>query len=255
LLFLSKFLPLFIYPLGLITLLIAVSSYFAWRKRSWLQFPLILALFLLLLTGNRWISNALLASLERQNLPQYLPPAEAIVILGGGTYSAIAPRPMVEVSEAGDRILYGTKLYREGKAPWVVVTGGRITWLSQGQAEARDMENLLTFLGVPHEVIIEEPLALNTYENGLNVKKILEQRGIKQVLLVTSAYHMPRAKLIFQKLGIDFIPAPTDFRIEGGQDAQITMGTILINLIPNGDYLAQTTLALKEYLGLIFYAL
>lgn len=254
-LFLSKLLPLLIYPLGLITLLIAISSYFAWRKRSWLQFPLILALLLLLLTGNRWVSDALVASLERQNLPPYLPSAEAIVILGGGSYSAIPPRPMIEVSEAGDRVLYGAKLYREGKAPLLIVTGGRITWLSQGQPEAKDMASLLEFFGVPPRAIVEEPLSLNTYENGVNVKKILEARGIKQVLLVTSAFHMPRSKLIFQKLGIDVIAAPTDFRIEVGQTEQFTLGTILINLIPNVDSLAQTTLVLKEYLGIFLYAI
>jgi uncharacterized SAM-binding protein YcdF (DUF218 family) len=66
---------------------------------------------------------------------------------------------------------------------------------------------------------------------------------------------MPRSKLIFQKLGIDVIAAPTDFRIEVGQTEQFTLGTILINLIPNVDSLAQTTLVLKEYLGIFLYAI
>ncbi len=72
-------------------------------------------------------------SLESQNLPQKeIPKADAIVILGGAVLPAVPPRPWVEVSEEGDRVLYGAKLYREGKAPRVILSGGRIDW--QGEA-------------------------------------------------------------------------------------------------------------------------
>ncbi|MFM7579622.1 MAG: YdcF family protein, partial [Microcystaceae cyanobacterium] len=114
--------------------------------------------------------------------------------------------------EAGDRVLYGAKLYREGQAPWVIASGGRISWLSGGSPEAQDMAELLTFLGVPPDNILQDPLSLNTEQNAKNVQKIVQEKGLKKLLLVTSAFHMTRAQLIFTKLGMDVLPAPTDFR-------------------------------------------
>ncbi|MFM7192980.1 MAG: YdcF family protein [Microcystaceae cyanobacterium] len=249
--FFSKILPaLFLYPLGWLTLLLSGSLYFAWKQRSWLQIPLSLALAILFISGNFWVSNALLIQLERQNLPQLpLPSADAIVILGGGVYSPTPPRPMTEVNEAGDRVLYGAKLYREGQAPWVITSGGRISWLSGGSPEAQDMAELLTFLGVPPDNILQDPLSLNTEQNAKNVQKIVQEKGLKKLLLVTSAFHMTRAQLIFTKLGMDVLPAPTDFRgLEPA--ANFNVATVLLNLIPNSEALALITLIIKEYVGI-----
>src|ERR687885_464669 len=198
-LFLSKLLPLFLYPLGLACILMVVALVMWWRRSRWVPLPVAFALIVLLLASNSWVANGLVRSLEWQHLPpKELPTADAIVILGGATKSAFPPRPGVDLSEEGDRVLYGGQLYREGKAPVVIASGGRIDWRSGGPSESADMVQILKTLGVPSSAILQDPTSLNTHENAVNVRQIMKERGIRRVLLVTSAMHMPRSLRIFQ---------------------------------------------------------
>ncbi|MBD1923063.1 YdcF family protein [Microcoleus sp. FACHB-831] len=257
-LFLSKLLPLFFYPLGLACLLMIVSLVVLWKRPRWTPLPIVLALLVLLLGGNGWISDSIVRSLEWQNIPTTpLPTADAIVVLGGATKAAFPPRPAPDLSEEGDRVFYGAQLYREGKAPIVIASGGRIEWKGSGPPESGDMAVILETLGVPKEAIIEEPRSLNTYENALYVRQILQEKGIKRVLLVTSAMHMPRSLLIFKRQGIEAIPAPTDFLVTEADinETSSTPQAILLNAVPDADNLYKTTRALKEYLGRVVYSL
>ena len=254
----SKLLPPLFYPLGLACFLLAVAWFGSWKQSSWVQIPLALALGILLLGSNGWVSNALLQSLEWQYLPSgKLPTADAIVLLGGSTKSPTAPRPMVEVSEQGDRVLYAAKLYQQRQAPFIIASGGRIDWLTEGRPESADMAELLQLMGVPATAIIQEPNSLNTYQNAVQVKKILEKQGIRRVLLVTSALHMPRSLQIFQRQGIDAVPAPTDFWISQAevQAPNRSFQSVILNLLPDVNNLARTTQALREYIGLGVYRL
>ncbi|MBZ8181576.1 YdcF family protein [Oscillatoria salina IIICB1] len=254
-LFLSKLLPLFIYPLGLACLLLIMALVMWWRRSRWTPIPISLALLILWVASSGWMSAALVRSLEWQNIPRgELPTAEAIVLLGGATKPPTPPRPMVDVKDEGDRVLYAAKLYQEQKAPIIVAAGGRIDWRDGGQSEAEDMAELLKMMGVPSRAIILEPDSLNTYENAVNVRKILEDRGIKRVLLVTSAIHMPRSVLIFQRQNFEVIPAPCDFLIAKPSGQRTTEGTIL-NLIPDSERLVNSTRAMKEYIGMVIYRL
>ncbi|MBC7971900.1 MAG: YdcF family protein [Verrucomicrobia bacterium] len=257
-LYLSKLLPLFFYPLGLTCVLLLVSLVLLWRRSRWTTLPIVLSLLLLLGGGNGWVSEWLVRSLEFQQLPRItIPQADAIVILGGCTKPASPPRPWVEVSEEGDRVLYGAKLYREGKAPRVILSGGRIDWKGGGPAESDDMAQLIATMGVPKSAILQDPTSLNTYENAVNVKQIMAAQGIRRILLVTSAMHMPRSLLIFKHLGMDAIAAPTDFNTteRDWQEIQGSTEAIVLNVLPEADRLQRTTRALKEYLGLVVYRL
>ena len=257
-LFLSKLLPLFLYPLGLACVLMVVALVMSWRSPRWVPVPIALALIVLLLGSNSWVANSLVRSLEWQQIPEKeLPTADAIVVLGGATKSAFPPRPAVDLSEEGDRVLYGAQLYREGKAPLVIASGGRVDWRGGGPSESGDMAEVLETLGVPTSAILQDPSSLNTYQNAVNVRQIMKERGIQRVLLVTSAMHMPRSLLIFQRQGIEAIPAPTDFLVtkqeieEPNNSPQAT----LLSLLPDADRLQNTTRVLKEYIGTVVYRL
>lgn len=255
-LFLSKLLPLFLYPLGLTSLLLLVGLIIAWKRPYLALFPMGMSLFILLIASNAWISSLLMQSLEWQQIPQEeLPEAEAIILLGGSTRVPTPPRQTIEITEAGDRVLYAAHLYKAGKAPLIIATGGRIAWLKNAPPEADSMKNLLVEIGVPASAIIEETQAVNTYENALYTKEILKQRGIKKSLLVTSASHMPRSLRVFQKQEIDVIPAPTDFLVTklDWEQLQGTPQATLFNLLPNAENLKQTTQAIKEYIGIVVY--
>ena len=256
--FYSKLLPLFLYPLGIACLLMLVALVTLWKRPRWAFAAIALALIILLVGSNGWVSRSLVRSLESQNIPAgELPNVEAIVILGGSTKPAFPPRPSVDLSEEGDRILYGAQLYQQKKAPLVVVTGGRINWSGSGPSESEDMATILNLMGVPTAAILQEPDSLNPYENALNVRKLLDARGIRRVLLVTSAIHMPRSLLIFKRQGIAAIPAPTDFLVADNElrEIQATPQSTLLNLLPDADRLHHFTRALKEYVGLVVYRL
>lgn len=257
-LYLSKLLPLFLYPLGLACLLLLLALVTIWKRPRLAILPIGLALILLLGSSNGWTTGWLVRSLESQfasatNLPQ----ADAIVVLGGATKSAMPPRPWVEVSEAGDRVLYGAKLYREGKAPQLILSGGRISWNGDGQAESADMAELVEMMGVPKTAILQDPESLNTRQNAVNVKQIMQANGIRRILLVTSAMHMPRSLAIFRKLGIEAIPAPTDYLLtsDNRETIQRSPQAIALNLLPDADQLKDSTQAIKEYIGIWVYQL
>lgn len=258
-LFLSKLLPLLIYPLGLACLLIGLSLVLLWRRPAWAALSLSLALALLVLSSNSWTATALVRSLEWRHLPPAdLPRADAIVVLGGSIKPATFPRPWVDLAEEGDRVLHGVRLYQAGKAPLIIFSGGRITWGSPNpRSEADDMVELATALGVPAAAMVKEPRSLNTYENAREVKIILRDRRLNHILLVTSALHMPRSLAIFKKQGIVATPAPTDFQIVADSLtlAQTTWQGRLLSWVPQTDNLHSLTRSLKEYVGLVIYRL
>lgn len=256
-LFLSKLLPLFVYPLGLACLLLIVSLFTVWKRPRLTAAIVGLALVLLVVGGNGWVSNQLIYSLERQYVPTSLPNADAIVVLGGAIRSQLPPRPWVDVTESGDRPIYGAQLYKQGKAPLVILSGGRIDWQGGGPPESADMAKLVEAMGVPASAILQDSTSLNTYENAVNVKKIMAERKIQQILLVTSAVHMPRSMQIFKKLGIDAIAAPTDFLVaqEEIELAQNTTQGKLLSLIPESENLYRFSRGLKEYIGSLIYRL
>ncbi|MBW7885258.1 MAG: YdcF family protein, partial [Caldilineaceae bacterium] len=156
---------------------------------------------------------SLVRSLEWQYLPPAeLPRAEVIVVLGGGTRSQAYPRPIHEIGEAGDRLLYAAYLYHQGVAPHLLLSGGVVAVDGPAlQPEAEAMATLLTLLNVPHDALWLEPRSRNTHENAVETRKLLEPRGINRIVLVTSAMHMLRAVAIFEKQGFEVVPAPTDF--------------------------------------------
>lgn len=257
--FLSKFLPLLIYPLGLACVLIILALVFSKRRRVRTA-ALWAALIVLWLGGNRWVSSSLTRSLETQyRPPETFPKVEAIVVLGGGTESSGSPRSGVELNGAGDRLLQAARLYREGAAPTVLLSGGNITWLgNRPSTPAEEMEEILLFLGVPQEALVLQTKSQNTYEDAVYSAEILRAKGIEEVILVTSAAHMPRSVALFEKQGIKVIPAPADFNVPDYEWQNLWQGnfaTQVINFLPNAGSISQTTSSLKEYIGIWVYKL
>lgn len=257
-LFLSKLLPLFVYPVGLSLLLLIAALIFHKRRRVQLT-CISLAVALLFFFGNEWVSHRLVSSLEWRYLPSgELPQAEAIVLLGGGTRPQLPPRPISEMNEAGDRIGYAAKLYHEEKAPFIVVSGGFIEFFGSTVPESDAMKELLMAFGVPEEDIVLESRSRNTYENAVYVREIADEQGFNQILLVTSGLHMPRSVAIFELQGFEVIPAPVDFLAtweEEGRTTDVGWDGWLLKLIPNSERLDFSTRALREYLGMVVYRL
>ncbi len=256
--FASKFLPLFIYPLGLTWILLVLALLL--RKRpGWQRAAILLTIAVIWIAGNNWVATALERTLEWQYLPpEEFPEVDVIVVLSGGTEPALYPRSTVEVGSAGDRVIYGAHLYHQGVAPHLLVTGGSVPYLGERVPESQLMAELLMMLGVPESAIWQESVSRNTYENALYSYEYLQEKGIRRIVLVTSAFHMPRSVMLFEQRGFDVIPAPTDYHITEEGWARLWEPhflTQLFNFFPTASNLSSTTHSLKEYLGLLVYRL
>jgi len=257
--FLSKLLPLFVYPLGLASMLLlyALTLRHRHKQRTGLIIAAVLILWLSSTTG---FSSMLARSLEyRYPSQDDYPIADVAVVLGGGTEPAAMPRQSVEVNGAGDRVLFAAQLYRQGKANKLLLSGGEITWLNEGNTTpAEDMAALLTSIGIPEDALILEVESKNTYENALYCKEKLDAIEVNRILLITSAMHMPRAVALFEKQGIEVIPVPVDYSTtedESPPDGASRILRKIMDIIPQSGNLSLTTNALKEYLGYFVYQL
>ena len=257
-LYLSKILPVFIYPLGLaITLL--VITLLLYRSPRWQRIGVTAGLGILLIASNTWVPTILTRNLEWQYFPQEsYPLSDVIVVLGGSTDSAQYPRQIVEIGGEGDRILYAAHLYHEGIAPNLLLSGGYIPWISERDPPANDMAEILGKLGVPKEALWFETESRNTYENARFSRQILSNKGIDRIILVTSAMHMPRAVALFEKQGFEVIPAPADYNITQADWVRLWEPSLirqLLNFLPSVSNLSATTSALKEIIGILVYSL
>ena len=257
--FLSKLLPLLVYPLGFSLLLLCLALYWLKRHPKRARIAIASSIAILWLSSTPLLRNALISNLEQENLPpENLPSADLIIVLGGATRSPTPPRPWVDLSEEGDRIIHAARLYQQGKAPKVLVSGGRIGFFGAESSEAEDMAQILEFMGVPSESIIQEPNSYNTRENAIYSKAVLEEQDLApenlDILLITSAMHMPRARRIFEKLGMAVTPAPTDFLIVKSESPSDSRAR-LISLLPQAQNLHFVSRAMKEYIGLFVYRL
>ena len=243
---LTKFLTWLASPLVIALLLGLFAWWKAYRGR---RRGAVLGLALAVLSLLVWSSTPFYGwfgfSLERQYPPcraEDLPKADAIVVLGGGMeWSRDLPYP--DMNGAADRLWHAARLYKAGKAPVVLPTGA---W------EDASSVPLLLDLGVPAAVIRAETASRNTAENARFTAELLARMGCgRRVLLVTSAWHMRRAQLLFERAGLEVIPAATDY------EATIVHARpdrwSLQDWLPNPDALNRNTGILKEYVGYWVY--
>jgi len=172
----------------------------------------------------------------------------AIVLLGGGLYEKAPEYGGVDSlsNHAMMRTIYATKLARQSGMT-VITTGGAV--LSETtEPEGVVMRRWLMEFGVTETAIVVEAMARNTWENAANVKAILEKNGFHKALLVTTAWHMPRAVQVFESHGITVIPAPCYYKVE---DEPYDLRSYL----PRWNVLADSCDGLHEYLGLLWYRL
>jgi uncharacterized SAM-binding protein YcdF (DUF218 family) len=176
--------------------------------------------------------------------------AAAIVLLGGAGVPA-GRTPFPETNFSADRILHAARLYKMGCAPYIIISGGKYQNKSYNGSEARTDAVLLTSLFcIDSSRIILEEKAGNTHEHGIYLDSLFKQRGLsKRIILVTSAYHMPRSVKVLRKYGFNVFPAPADFYTGTGSAFYN-----LSDLLPNMDYLFVSTIAWHEYLGIAVYS-
>lgn len=250
--FISKLLPVFVYPLGVASLLAVLALVVLRRWRGTARALLVLALAVLWVASAPAFSQWLLWQLEGQNpaVPlDALPPASVAIVLGGAIGQPIPPRAEPDLLESVDRVVDAARLYRAGKVGAVLVTAGNLPWQTSALPEAELIAALLEELGVPRSAITVETASRNTFENAANVIDLFREKGWTDGLLVTSAFHMPRALAVFRRAGVPVTPAVSDVR------THFPFIESPLDLLPDASALSKTTDAMKELVGLLVYRL
>jgi uncharacterized SAM-binding protein YcdF (DUF218 family) len=215
----TKLLSLLVYPLTQVFLLQVLALLILWRGRRRTALIIMVAgLAWFYLVSTEVFGGRLMHYLERPYPPvaaEALPEADVIVLLGGGVHSRKSPQVLGDLNRWSDRLLFATALYKAGKAPMIVLSGGGPDGRPTESALSRD---ILQVMGVPVASLLLEQNSRDTYGNALHTAPLLRQRGWERVLLVTSAFHMRRAVALFAAQGITVIPAPTDHFVDRHDD-------------------------------------
>jgi uncharacterized SAM-binding protein YcdF (DUF218 family) len=174
----------------------------------------------------------------------------AIVVLSGGRVQPPGDPDASEWIDA-DRFYGGIELYKAGKAPLLIFTGG---WSPRQRGAKPEGDVLMVYateLGVPRDRILATGRVVNTDAEAHAVAALLAGRvaggATPRVLLVTSAFHMRRARMLFARAGVETVPFPVDFRVSEGKVFT------LVDVLPNAVSLKQTETALHELYGMLFY--
>ena len=244
---LSKALPHLVYPSSLVLLLfsIAYGLLLVGRRRG---ATILMSLsFVIIVLGSLPIVSSIYQRHEQLYTPISIaetPRVDAIVLLGGDV--SIPTPPRIETEVRGNRVIHSMRLYHAGKAPLVIITGGNVFPQEGLKAEAEYTAALLEELGVPRDAIVVEGISRNTRENSIETAKILTERKLKLILLVTDAFHMPRALSTFRTLGINATPSASSISGELKHPE-------LLDWIPSLDGLNTLRSLIHEYLGILVY--
>ena len=248
--FITNFIAAFLLPPLSLLLLLALGIILLYRRPR-LAKTLIFASFgLLWIASTPYFAEGALHLLEAQttslniSLPDGQPQAaDAIVILGGGTYfhaPEYAGQDTISYTTLV-RLRYGAKLQRETGKP-ILVTGGKPLGNSVSEAQQMRM-SLEQDFHVP--VRWTENESDNTFENAYHSFRILQQAGTRRIYLVTHAWHMPRAATVFRRAGFEVVEAPTAFTTRYRTD--------LLTFLPRPESLEDSKIFIHEVIGLLWY--
>ncbi|MCS6968975.1 MAG: YdcF family protein [Cytophagales bacterium] len=202
--------------------------------------------------GNPWITNEVFLWWETPPMPfaEIQKGYQVAIVLTGVTQDSKSPKDRVYFMRGADRLLYAIRLYKENKIKKIVISGAYIDKLSPFVAtEANSLRSICKMAGIPKEDILTEERSMNTYQNAVFTAKLLKEHRLdhNKCILVTSAFHMPRAVLCFRKQGIEVLPFAADFYSE---DRFYDIGRILL---PSTTALDRWGILFKEWVGIATY--
>ena len=249
--FLSKLLPLAVLPLGLSLILLVVGLIGRWR------WPVIVSLLLMWVFSLGLVSQGLWRWLEapwQRRAATAAPRADAIVVLSGGRLPAPGAARVSEWHDP-DRFLAGLDLYRAGKAPRLLFTGGASPVLPGQSPEGQSYLQEARQLGVPAAAMASTPPVVNTAGEAIAIRQLLQRSqssaASPRILLVTSAFHMRRAQRLFERQGLQVLPFPVDFQARGRWAGPLWRDPT--QWLPSARALDDSSRALRELIGRLVY--
>ena len=245
--YLHKILPTFVLPIMLVIIVILIGLIKNKKKLIYI------AIGVLYILSTPIFSNNFMKLVEGSGHNNYRKPisaidsADAIVVLSG----------MLGINEVGDstyiewgdpdRFFGGIALFKAGKAQKLVFTGGKMPWDKAKKTEGDVLKEYAISNGIPSEKIFVTKDVENTADEAVAVSALINPS--KRIILITSAFHMYRAKRLFEKQGFIVIPYKVDFKASGNN--QVTF----MDFLPSAINLELTEIGIREIIGRIYYVI
>ncbi|SHK60381.1 Uncharacterized SAM-binding protein YcdF, DUF218 family [Selenomonas ruminantium] len=240
--YLLKFGASWILPPGIFFLALWYVAWRLYKKREKGLAGMLAALvFVFYLLCTSLVSERVMGALEATYTPPENPQGDVIIMLGGG---AFPDTPDVSgqgtlCSSPANRLLTAARLQRKLDLP-IILSGGQV--YSDSGPEAVIAKRILMDLGVPEEKIFVEGRSINTTQNARFSKEIMQEQGFTKPILVTSAFHMRRSVLNFEKCGVEVTAYPADYRVNTRHDFHYN------KLKPSTSALEDNVLVMQEVL-------
>lgn len=239
--YLHKILPLIASPLGLLVVLMLLSILL---RRIWFTH---LALVLLLVFSLPLTAHLIWRNLESTYPYKHVDQVahhDAAVVLSGMLSGFQSDHGYVLEWGDPDRFFAGINLIQSGKVDHLIFTRGKIPW-GNSPPEGEQLRLKAIEMGVSESQIHLTGVAANTAGEAKQVKQLMVQKGFKSIILVTSSFHMPRSKLLFDKAEIASEAFPTDFKANSGLS--------WLSFIPSAGAFDKTSSGIREYIGRFYY--
>lgn len=244
--FLSAVASIVLSPFNWIVVLL-IAAYFI-RKKNQKKVFIILSVCLFLVFGNHWLLNGYVDKWQ----PGMVSPTSLSLYSCGivpGGFASPAENNGGYFNASADRFIQAVKLYKMGKIQHLLISGGNAKTDNPAFREAAWVKNELIQFGVPDSLIFFEDHSNNTNENAINSKRILDSLHLlPPYLLISSAFHLPRAKITFQNAGLPVDAFPCNY--SEGMDS-----FSWDDLLPRPSVLLDWDRYLKEAVGYFWYKL
>jgi uncharacterized SAM-binding protein YcdF (DUF218 family) len=247
--YLSQFLSFLAMPLTIISILIVIGALYA--RKKWGKISLWTGIMLLWFFSNQFIANQAMLTWEHDfKAFDEIKTHEIGIVLTGVTNLSKTAYDRTFFQKGADRITHALQLYRMGKIKKILITGGQGLNPTNPNTEAKLLKDFLLMTGVPESDVMIEESAKNTRENALFTKEYLEKNGIdtnQEFLLITSAFHMTRAKGCFDKVGLKTETFPVDYY---SHDTKYDLPAFIY---PNPTSIENWHKLVKEWIGILVY--
>ena len=240
--YLHKILPTFVLPIMLFIIVILIGLIKNKKKLIYIAIGVLYILSTPIFSNNFF---KLVEGSEYRKPISAIDSADAIVVLSG----------MLGINEVGDstyiewgdpdRFFGGITLFKAGKAQKLVFTGGKMPWDKAKKTEGEVLKGYAISNGIPAEKIFVTKDVENTADEAVAVTQLISPS--KRIILVTSAYHMYRAKKLFEKQGFEVVPYKVDYKTAG--ESVITV----MDFLPSAGNLEMTETGIREIIGRLFY--
>ena len=241
--YINKILPIIVSPLGLIIILLFFGVF---RKR---MLPSMIALILLIILSLPIVSRQLIKFLEQGYTlisPNNVDTADTVIVLSGMIRTIKQNNEIYyEFSDAVDRVFAGIELLKLNKAQKIILTRGKLPW-SLGMPEGEFLAQFVKSQGINKNQVILTEVVQNTNDEAIAVSKILPKNS--KIILVTSAFHMPRAKTVFENQNLKVIPYAVDFRLDEKK-------MDVLDFLPQANAFKDSSFYFREIIGRAYYSL